>query len=260
MKRYKWIILFLAFCFAGCSSDGIVQEAAGPHGKSTLPAVQTERPTPSALPSEPAATPSPTAEPTPSEPAPPLATDYPEPSDEDFVRVKTYLPDLVVDLRYSTENNFTNQKIYDFSDVWLRYGTVKKLISVQEELGERGLYLKLWDGFRPTSAQFKLWEVCPDPTYVANPNKGFSSHSRGNTVDITLVDAEGTELIMPTEFDAFSTLADRDYSDCDAEAAANAMLLEETMKKQGFKPYYGEWWHFSDTQSYPVEQEFDPTE
>ena len=131
---------------------------------------------------------------------------------------------------------------------------------MQEELKQRGLYLKIWDGFRPPSAQFRLWDVCPDPTYVANPNNGFSSHSRGNTVDITLVNADGRELVMPTGFDDFSKLADRDYSDCSGEAAANAMLLEELMVKHGFKPYAGEWWHFSDTQAYPVEQEFEPVE
>ena len=138
------------------------------------------------------------------------------------------------------------------------FKTVKKLILVQEELKQSGLYLKIWDGFRPPSAQFKLWDVCPDPTYVSNPNNGFSSHSRGNTVDITLVDADGTELVMPTGFDDFSKLADRDYSDCNEEAANNAMLLEQIMKKYGFRPYSGEWWHFSDSQSYPVDEDFEP--
>jgi uncharacterized protein YgiM (DUF1202 family) len=65
---------------------------------------------------------------------------------------------------------------------------------------------------------------------------------------------------MPTGFDDFSKLADRDYSDCSKEAAANAILLEELMKKYGFKPYSGEWWHFSDTQSYPVDEAFEPIE
>lgn len=65
---------------------------------------------------------------------------------------------------------------------------------------------------------------------------------------------------MPTGFDDFSKLADRDYSDCTQEAAENAMFLEQLMVKHGFKPYSGEWWHFSDTQSYPVEQSFEPTE
>lgn len=67
----------------------------------------------------------------------------PEPADEEFVRVRDYIPDIVVDLHYATENNFTGQRIYDFTEAWLRYGTVKKLMLVQEELKQSGLYLKI---------------------------------------------------------------------------------------------------------------------
>lgn len=182
----------------------------------------------------------------------------PEPKDDDFVKVINFIPDVVVELPYSSENNFTKRRIYDFSDVWLRYGTVKKLILVQNELKNVGYSIKIWDGFRPPSAQFKLWDVCPDPTYVSNPNNGFSSHSRGNTVDITLVDVNGEELTMPTGFDDFSEMADRDYSDCAQEAADNALFLEQLMIRYGFKPYAGEWWHFSDTNTYPVDENFEP--
>ena len=129
---------------------------------------------------------------------------------------------------------------------------------VQQKLRQQGLGLKIWDGFRPPSAQFKLWDICPDSTYVANPNTGFSSHSRGNTVDITLVDSSGKELEMPTGFDDFSKLADRDYSDCTAEAAANAQLLQDVMTDAGFSAYWGEWWHYSDAVKYDVEMEFIP--
>jgi D-alanyl-D-alanine dipeptidase len=93
---------------------------------------------------------------------------------------------------------------------------------------------------------------------VANPNKGYSSHSRGNTLDVTLVNAEGREVEMPTAFDDFSSLADREYSDCTADAANHAELLEILMEKHGFSAYFGEWWHYSDTTSYPVELVFEP--
>ena len=176
----------------------------------------------------------------------------------EFVNVKTYIPDIWIDLKYATEENFTGQKIYDFTDAYLRYGTVEKLMKVQDALREQGLSLKIWDAFRPTKAQFTLWEICPDATYVANPNKGFSSHSRGNTIDVTIVNENGEELLMPTAFDDFSKKADRDYSDCTTEAKKNALLLENLMKENGFKPYSGEWWHFSDKDSYPVGKEFTP--
>lgn len=151
------------------------------------------------------------------------------PAPEDFVRVADWIPDIYTDLRYAADNNFTGQAIYDFSDA-----------------------------FRPVSAQFRLWEICPDPAYVANPEKGFSSHSRGNTVDVTLVTADGQPVDMPTDFDDFTALADRDYSDVGDTAAANARLLESAMTAAGFRPYSAEWWHYSDTQSYPVDEQFIP--
>lgn len=191
-------------------------------------------------------------------PTEPPTQPLPEPADEDFVKISDYVPNLYQELFYATEQNFTGQVIYGFEDVYLRYGTVKKLMAVSEDLAQLGLYLKIWDGFRPVSAQFKLWEVCPDPTYVANPNVGYSSHSRGNTVDLTLVDGNGVELEMPTGFDDFSAKADRNYSDCSETAAGNAQLLQLLMEKHGFSGYFGEWWHFSDTVSYPVEERFEP--
>ena len=181
------------------------------------------------------------------------------PSDDTLVRVVDYIPDIVIDLKYATADNFTGVIIYDFSDAYLRYGTVKKLSEVQTELRDIDMGLKIWDAFRPVSAQFRLWEVYPDPVYVANPITGFSSHSRGNTVDITLVNSNGTEVQMPTGFDDFSLLADRDYSDCDEVSADHARLLENIMKEHGFTPYSGEWWHFSDNISYAVEDTFEPS-
>jgi D-alanyl-D-alanine dipeptidase len=204
---------------------------------------------------EPPVTETPVTEPT--EPAP-LEVELPEPEDEDFVRVRDYIPDIVAELRYATEDNFTGQVIYEFDELWLRYGTVKKLICVQETLGEKGLGLKVWDGFRPVVAQFALWKVCPNPAYVANPNGGYSSHSRGNTIDLTVANADGTELVMPTGFDDFSKKANRDYADVSNEAAQNARLLEGVMKDYGFSSIYSEWWHFVDTKSYSPEKTFQP--
>lgn len=191
-------------------------------------------------------------------PEPPENLAEEEPPDTDFVRITDHIPDIVVDLRYATADNFTGQVIYSFSDAYLRYGTVKKLAAAQAALAEQGYGLKIWDAFRPAAAQFIMWEICPDGTYVADPNKGFSSHSRGNTVDLTLIAADGAEVVMPTGFDDFSAKADRDYSDVDPEAAANALILENAMTDAGFRPYAGEWWHFSDTDQYDVEEVFLP--
>ncbi len=189
---------------------------------------------------------------------PPPATVTPEPADDKFVRVTDYIPDVLVDLKYATPENFTGQTIYTFQDAYLRYGTVKKLAAAADELRGQGYQLVIWDAFRPTSAQWRLWKVCPNAAYVADPNKGYSSHSRGNTVDLTLAQADGSPVEMPTGFDDFTAHADRDYSDVAKIPAQNAALLETVMKENGFKPYSAEWWHFSDETAYPVEENFAP--
>lgn len=174
------------------------------------------------------------------------------PNDDDLVLVTDFIPTIQVELKYATTDNFTGQVIYDFQDARLRYGTVKKLAAVQDFFQSQGLSLKIWDAYRPVSAQWKLWEAYPDGNFVANPNRTYSSHSRGNTLDVTLVDEKGRELTMPTAFDDFSPLADRDYSDCDLLTAENARLLQSIMEQHGFQGYQKEWWHFTDTDSYDV--------
>lgn len=174
-----------------------------------------------------------------------------EPEDDEYVLVKKYIPDIYVELRYATENNFTGVKIYDFTEAYLRYGTVKKLAQVQKELKQQGYSLKIWDAYRPFEAQQKLWEVYPDPNYVANPANGMRRHNLGGTVDITMVAADGSIIPMPTEFDDFSLKADRNYSDIDNEEAVNnVMILQNAMENNGFTGYQGEWWDYSDTDEY----------
>ena len=176
----------------------------------------------------------------------------------DFVKVRDYIPDLVVELKYATTSNFTGLVVYDFTEVYLRYSTVLKLMDVQAELRDQGYRLKVWDAFRPLKAQEKLWNAKPDPRYVSNPWTGTNSHSRGNTIDVTLVNAEGREVEMPTGFDDFTSYADRDYSDCTDAAAKHALLLQETMEKHGFVGLQSEWWHFTEETDYEIEKVFDP--
>lgn len=181
-----------------------------------------------------------------------------EPEDDEYVLVNKYIPDIYVELMYATDNNFTGVRIYDFTDAYLRYGTVKKLANVQKELKEQGYSLKIWDAYRPFEAQQKLWEVYPDPNYVANPADGMKKHNLGGTVDITMVAADGSIIPMPTEFDDFSLKADRNYSDIDNEEAVNnVMILQNAMGNNGFTGYQGEWWDYSDTVEYEA-VDFEP--
>jgi D-alanyl-D-alanine dipeptidase len=183
----------------------------------------------------------------------PIVSDtQPEVFDDDLVKVVDYIPDIYVGLRYATEDNFTGKVIYDFTDAYLRYGTVKKLAAAQAALAEAGFCLKIWDAYRPVSAQFTLWEIYPDPAFVADPMTGYSNHSRGNTVDVTLVMLDESDIEMPTGFDDFSPLADRDYTDISQTAKENAMILQDAMEKNGFICYFNEWWHYSDSVAYDV--------
>lgn len=181
-----------------------------------------------------------------------------EPEDDEYVLVNKYIPDIYVELMYATDNNFTGVRIYGFTDAYLRYGTVKKLAQVQKELKQQGYSLKIWDAYRPFEAQQKLWEVYPDPNYVANPANGMKKHNLGGTVDITMVAADGSIIPMPTEFDDFSLKADRNYSDIDNEEAVNnVMILQNAMENNGFTGYQGEWWDYSDTVEYEA-VDFEP--
>lgn len=177
----------------------------------------------------------------------------------EFVAVRALIPDIVEDLRYACDGNFTGQTIYTFRTAWLRRGTAEKLARAQAMLKERGFRLKIWDAFRPLEAQYKMWEVCPDDDYVADPTRGgCSKHNRGCAVDVTLLTLDGEEAEMPTGFDDFTGAARRD-ADCPSAAArAHSELLEAVMTACGFVPYVGEWWHFNDSELYPLEREFLP--
>ena len=193
-------------------------------------------------------------EPVPEEPLKKEPKETPKVFPQDMVNLAEFIPDIQVDLRYATVNNFTAAKIYDDDTAYLRRGTAEKLKAAQAEFATHGYTIKVWDAYRPPAAQFKLWEKVPDARFVINPHKGYSYHSRGVAVDVTLVDEKGQEVIMPTGFDDFTARANRDYNDLDRETAANTRFLEEIMVKHGFKSIYYEWWHFvdSDKDKYPV--------
>lgn len=175
-----------------------------------------------------------------------------------LVRIADYIPEAVIELKYATPENFTGARQYDFTEAYLRYGTVKKLLQASEQLAAKGYKLKIWDAYRPYETQCKLWESYPNPEYVSDPATGYLGHCRGNAVDITIVKADGSYVEMPTGFDEFSAAADRDYSDVDAIKGENAKMLEEIMTACGFVGEQSEWWHFADSDEYEVEMRFVP--
>lgn len=160
-----------------------------------------------------------------------------------FVDIRSINPRIALDIRYATTNNFVKQKLYSQARCILRASVAQQLSQVQTDLEKQGLGLKVYDCYRPLSVQKRLWEIVPDERYVANPANG-SRHNRGAAVDLTLIDHNGKELPMPTEFDDFTERASRTYTNLSAQVLENRQLLENAMVRAGFIPLSTEWWHF----------------
>ncbi len=160
---------------------------------------------------------------------------------------------FVIDIKYATEDNFAKKKIYTLPLCLINKNTAKKLIAANNEFRTLGYRIKVFDAYRPHSAQQVLWDAAEDKSYLANPKKG-SKHNRGAAVDVTLVDGEGQELGMPSGYDEFSERAHLKYNKCDEELIKNRELLGKIMVKHGFKRISTEWWHFDDTDAlkYPL--------
>lgn len=180
------LAVVLLLNLAGCQQPDFIQilTPTNPSTEGTEPTTPTTQ-EPTELPTiqsptEVTTAPTDPTEPTPTEPVIQQPIILPEPEDTDFVRIIDYIPTARVELPYATVNNFTGYRVYDFTDSYLRYGTIKKLVKVSEELAEQGIGLIIWDGFRPAAAQAKLWEICPDPTFVSHPVTGKRTHCRGD--------------------------------------------------------------------------------
>ena len=165
-------------------------------------------------------------------------------ADSTFVRLADFSSDFAFDMRYATTNNFLKAKVYDCAECYTRVRTSKALIEANKEFMAQGYKIKFFDCYRPNSVQYKMWELVPNPQYVANPVKG-SIHNKGGAVDITLVDLEGRPLDMGTDFDFFGQQAHHDYTDLPKEVLENRKLLKETMEKHGFWSIRTEWWHYN---------------
>lgn len=164
--------------------------------------------------------------------------------DTSLVWINSLDSTIVTDVRYATADNFTGQVLYSSSKVLLRAEAAKKIVEANARLlKEKGLRLKIYDGYRPLSVQKKMWVIMPDDRYVANPAKG-SRHNRGCAVDLTIIDKDGNELPMGTAYDDFTEKAHFNYKGLSSEERANRDLLRSLMIESGFEPITSEWWHF----------------
>ena len=165
-------------------------------------------------------------------------------ADTTFVNIKNYSTDFVLDMKYATTDNFLKTKVYDCEMCFLRYKTLQKLLAVNVVLAKKGIKIKFFDCYRPLDIQKKMWQLVPNPDYVANPARG-SMHNRGTAVDITLVDTKGTDFDMGTPFDFFGVEASHSYQKLTDTQIANRIFLKTIMLENGFKPFDTEWWHYS---------------
>jgi D-alanyl-D-alanine dipeptidase len=161
-----------------------------------------------------------------------------------LVEIKKYIPEIVLDIRYATSNNFTHRRMYAQAGAYARLPVVIALQQVEADLKTKGLGLKIYDAYRPYSITVKFYEITRDTNFVADPRKG-SKHNRGCAIDLSLIDLKtGKELDMPTPFDSFSRKAAANYPNLPKQEIANRELLRNVMQSHGFRELISEWWHF----------------
>ena len=189
-----------------------------------------------------------------------------------FVLLADYVPQIVQEIRYYSTYNFIGERIdgYEEPCALLTAEAARALKTVSGEAFVQGYRLKIFDAYRPSCAvkQFVLWgiedqDVRMKPYFYPDLEKqelfsgGYiakqSSHSRGSTVDLTLLEMKtGKELDMGSPFDLFSPISHPDCRDVTDEQYDNRMLLQRLMVRSGFKPLECEWWHFSlENEPYP---------
>ncbi len=182
-----------------------------------------------------------------------------------FVLLSEYVPHMVQEIRYFSTYNFIGERIdgYEEPCAILTVEAARALKAVSNELFVLGYRIKVFDAYRPACAvkQFVLWgiedtDVRMKPYFYPELNKqdlfaeGYiaklSSHSRGSTVDLTLLDMKtGKEVDMGSPFDLFNEKSHPDYTGITDEQYENRMLLQHVMVRNGFVPIDCEWWHFT---------------
>lgn len=164
--------------------------------------------------------------------------------EKELVDLEKIIPDMVMDIRYATTNNFMKEKIYTLSKAYARKPVAEALKKAQKEFKNMGLGIIMYDAYRPYKATVKFYELYHDTTYVASPYRG-SRHNRGCALDMSIVDLNTKkEVKMPTEFDSFKKEAWPSTPIADPEARKNRELIIKVMKNNGFKVNSSEWWHF----------------
>ena len=182
-----------------------------------------------------------------------------------FVYINDIDESIKIDLRYSTTNNFTGHIIegYKSNMAIISYAAAKSLVQVQNDLKKKNLSLKIFDAYRPQMSvnYFIKWsndlaDTINKSLYYPKIKKsqlfpmGYiaerSGHSRGSTVDLTIIDNKtNKELDMGTLYDFFGPESSTDFSNITDNQMSNRLLLLKVMTENGFKNYPMEWWHYT---------------
>lgn len=190
---------------------------------------------------------------------------YAQNKPKDFVYLSDVEPSIHKELRYFLTNNFIGSKIDGYKNecIITTKPTAIALQKVQKELLEKGFSLKIFDAYRPQKAvnHFVRWAKVLNDTLMKQQyypkvaknqlfNLGYiaskSGHSRGSTVDLTIIDIKTKkELDMGSPYDFFGIESHPFYDQITTHQKENRMLLRKVMLKNGFKPYENEWWHFT---------------
>lgn len=163
-----------------------------------------------------------------------------------MIELKSLMPEIIYDLRYATNNNFTGERLYKKNThTYLRLPAARALFQVQQELRTVGYGLLVFDAYRPFRVTKRMWELIGDERYVANPAKG-SGHNRGLAIDLTIIRlADSSMLAMGTDFDHFTDTAHHDFKNLPEDVLKNRQFLRSVMEKHGFRALATEWWHYS---------------
>lgn len=182
-----------------------------------------------------------------------------------FVLLSDHVPGIVQEMRYFSTYNFVGERIdgYEEPCAILTVEAARALKEVSNELNAQGFRLKIFDAYRPAKAvrHFVLWgiedlDLRMKPYFYPTLEKhelfsqGYiasqSGHSRGSTVDLTLLDMQtGREVDMGSPFDLFDEISHPDCRRVTDEQYDNRMLLQKAMVRSGFVPLDCEWWHFT---------------
>ncbi len=262
MVGIRWLALatLLAAACAGCTSAAarhaavpVQPSAASSSGGApagTTPATRTNPPSSSAPATRPPAPHS-----TPSG-VPPVSA---QARAAGLVDVRTVVPDAVVDLRYATSDNFVHVPLYPANARCLVHESMSPgLRTAAARLRRLGDVLVFWDCYRPHAVQVRMFQIVPDPSWVARPSSSARSHEAGRSVDVTLAAAATGQpcatgqrvdghclLDLGTGFDDFTPRAHA-YATAgvSTRAQANRATLRSAMNAGGIAVYAGEWWHF----------------